>query len=219
MRLFDLSDSVLALESDLDREDLADDTRDALMDAWLEAQGHVIEKLDHYAAWIKCIQDQAEGRRAQAKRMQEQIDRLRKLAEADENRAAKAEERMTQFFERHKHQKIKTARFDLTYQAVGGVRALIIDVPVEKLQAKFQKQIPATIEADKDALREALAAGEKQRDQIARMHRALHQAYSANKITKQEYEDSTDLILNVPTGWEELEGARLAPKKFTVRIR
>jgi Siphovirus Gp157 len=118
-RLFDLSDEILSLESLLDNEEMTDEQRQSLVDAWLEAQGDVTAKLDNYAALIESLEAYAEQRKIQAERM-------RRLAQADENRAMRLKEALKIYFRRHELTKFKTPRFTIGLQANGGKRALTV---------------------------------------------------------------------------------------------
>jgi hypothetical protein len=118
-RLLDLSDEILSLETLLDNEELTDEQRQELVDVWLEAQGDVMAKIDNYAAFIESLETYAEQRKIQAERM-------RRLAQADENRAKRLKEALKIYFRRHDLTKFKTPRFTLALQRSGGKRALTV---------------------------------------------------------------------------------------------
>ena len=160
-RLFDLSDEILALEAQLDDEELDDDRRQQLIDAWLEAQGDAEQKLDNYAAWIESLETSAEQRTYQAERM------LR-LAQADKHRAKRGKERLQLYFERHGLKKFKTPRFTIGHQANGGKAPLIVPPTWEEdptlAPENFRK---VSYSLDKEAIRAALEAvfdGEAERE-------------------------------------------------------
>ena len=150
--LFALSEEVLILEADLEREDLTDEQRVGLVDAWLEAQGDVAAKLDNYAAFITELEARAGARNAEARR-------LGVLAHAEEQRAASLKERLKLYFQAHEMKKFETTRYKLALQANGGKQIVIIEVEPEQLPEEFHRVVPARIEADRDALRTALEDG------------------------------------------------------------
>src|SRR5262245_47257136 len=109
-RLFDLSEEILALEALLDNDELTDEQRQVLVSTWLEVQGDVATKLDNTAAWVESLEAMAEQRKVQAERM-------RRLAQADENRANRLKEALKIYFRRHELTKFKTPRFTIGLQA------------------------------------------------------------------------------------------------------
>lgn len=153
-RLLDLSADILSLETQLDDEELTDEQRQSLVDAWLEAQGDVEAKLDNYAAWIESLDTLVEMRKYQSERM-------RRLAQSDENRAERARERLKLYFQRHDLTKFHTPRFTIALQKNGGKAPLLIpsewdDDPANAPKA-FQRP---TIVLDRVAIREAIRNGE-----------------------------------------------------------
>jgi hypothetical protein len=153
--LLALSDEILALEADLEREDLTDEQREALVDAWLEAQGDVKPKLDNYAGLIRELDARSEVRAAEARR-------LVALANADAKQAASLSARLKAYFERHELTKFQTSRFNLTLQGHGGKAPLVIPPAWESDPASapeaFQRR---TIQLDKDAIRSEVASAGK----------------------------------------------------------
>jgi hypothetical protein len=81
---------------------------------------------------------------------------MRDLAAADEALADRLKQRLKDAMEASGKGKLETARFRLSVQANGGAQPLEVTVPPEQLPQKYQA---VRVEADKTALREALAAG------------------------------------------------------------
>jgi len=148
--LLELSNDILDLEAQLDNDELTDEQRQELVDAWLEAQGDVTKKLDNYAAWIESLDTLADQRKYQSERM-------RRLAKADENRAERARERLKLYFERHHLDRFKTPRFTISLQTSGGKAPLIFPPSWEQepglAPAAFRKVVT---ELDKTAIRQAV---------------------------------------------------------------
>jgi hypothetical protein len=154
-RLFDLSDEILALEADLDNDELTDEERQVMVDQWLEAQGDTERKLDHYAALVSSLEAYAEQRKFQAERM-------KRLAQADENRAKRLREALKIYFQRHDLTKFKTPRFTIALQKNGGRAPLYVPEPWEHDPALAPEQFhDVEIRLDKDAIRAALENGEQ----------------------------------------------------------
>lgn len=149
--LFALSDDILALEAELERENLTDEERQTLVDTWLDAQGDVKSKLDNYAALIEQYKANAELRQYHAERMA-------KLATADFQRAKELKARAKAYFERHELTRFQTTRFTLQLQKNGGKAPLIIPQAWESEPASapeaFQQR---TIQLDKAAIRSEVA--------------------------------------------------------------
>jgi hypothetical protein len=146
-RLFDLSGEILALEAQLDDEELTDQQRHNLVHQWLEAQGDVAQKLDNYAAFIESLKTYAEQRKFQA-------DRMRMLARADENRVERLRELLRLYFERHDLTKFKTARFTIALQTNGGKRAMTVPPSWEQDPTLAPEQFrKVKVELDTDAIR------------------------------------------------------------------
>lgn len=100
---------------------------------------------------------------ARARARATEAERLRRLAESDEKAVARLKNRLQWFFERHGLGKIETARFRLGLQNNGGKLPLLIteDAKPEEAEERFHKVIPTRVEFDKDAVRQALEAGEE----------------------------------------------------------
>jgi len=122
----------------------------AALDEHLAGLAGVLEsKADDYAALIQHLRSRADARTEEAKR-------LRELAAADDALAERLKQRLKEAMEATGKGKIETARFRLSVQANGGAQPLEITVPPEQLPTQYQA---VRVEADKAALREALAAG------------------------------------------------------------
>lgn len=203
--LLALSDEILALEADLERDGLTDDQREALVDAWLEAQGNAAEKLDNYAAWIESCEAMAEQRKYQA-------ERIGKLAQADENRATKAKERLKAYFERHELKKFQTARFSLTLQRNGGKAPLILPETWEADPASapeaFQQRI---IKLDREAIREAVGTAA-----VGSIHELCPQCGE-----RTDFDEGTEQAACLSCGWRGsvYSTIRLGERGSSIRIR
>lgn len=196
--LFQLSEDILALEAELERDDLSDEQRAALVDAWLETQGDVAAKLDNYAALIRELDARSETRAAEARR-------LVALANADAERMASLSARLKAYFERHNLKNFSTARYKLSLQRNGGKMPIVIEVEPERLPEEFHRVIPARIEADRDKLREALEAASAARH-------ALSARFDWGDIDEDTYLAEIAKIPAIP-------GARLGERGISIRIR
>jgi hypothetical protein len=146
--LFDISEDFRALEDLLDG-----DTPDLeAITAWLDELGaERDQKLDGYARLIGEIEARAKFRKDEARRIAE-------LARLDETKAQQLKDRLKLFFESHGLSSIHTARYRLTLAKNGGKAPLILDTPdAEALPPRFQR---VSIDLDREAIREALDAGE-----------------------------------------------------------
>jgi hypothetical protein len=153
--LFNLSDEILALDAQLDDDQLTDEQRAELVDLWLETQEDAKAKLDNYAALIRELDARAEAREAEAKR-------LIALSLTDEHKAANLRARLKFYFERHELKQFETPRYKLTLQGNGGALPLVVPPEWEEDPANapeaFQRQI---IQLDKNAIREAIRNDEE----------------------------------------------------------
>lgn len=205
-RLFDLSEGILALEAQLDNEELTDEERRALVDAWLEAQGDVETKLDNTAAWIESLETMAEMRKYQAERM-------RRLAQADENRAKRLREGLKLYFQRHKLTKFRTPRFTIGLQASGGKRALIVpnswEQEPELAPGIFRKVVT---QLDRDAIRRSVEDFYKQAEFVTAkaVDDQERRRLFAEWIERDELARRTK---------EMIEGCELAERGTSIRIR
>jgi hypothetical protein len=142
--LYDLADQIKELDGN-------DEAQAETVLAWFESLGaERDQKLDNYAAYISELEARASTRKAEAKRLSDR-------ARIDENRAQFLKEKLRTFFESHNLRSIETPRYRLTLAKNGGKAPLIIDCPSTQLPESFQRQV---IEADTEAIRAALDAGE-----------------------------------------------------------
>lgn len=153
--LFEICADLRALENLLEEigGDISDPEVAEAIDQWLGENSEALEtKLDGYAALIT-------ERMAMSKARKEEAKRLSDLARADENFAKRLRERLQLHFEEQGIEKTETARFKFSLANNGGRVPVLLDeeFPAEELPAEFQLQ---RIEADKDAIREALERGE-----------------------------------------------------------
>jgi hypothetical protein len=205
-RLFDLSDEILTLEALLDNEELTDAQRESLVEAWLEAQGDVEAKLDNYAAFIESLEAYSETRKVQAERM-------RRLAQADENRAKRLKEALKIYFRRHNLERFKTARFTIGLQASGGKRALIVPPSWEQepqlAPAAFRKVV---IELDTNTIRAAVEAFYAQAEKVTA---EAKDDQDRRRLFKEWIERDEE----ARTMKELIEGCALQERGTSIRIR
>lgn len=150
--LFKISDDIQHLNSMLD--DLDDTEQQQLIAEWLEhLEAERASKLDNYAALIAELEEKAEIRQKEAKR-------LMALAQSDQNRANMLKERLKYYFETSQLKKIETDRYKLSLVKHGGKAPLILDEskPVQELPERFQR---VSVEPDTKAIRQALESGEE----------------------------------------------------------
>lgn len=163
--LFNLGDKAAALYDLLTNERL-DETgapvtftegeQSAIIDAYLEAEGDVHQKVDGYCALIAEFTMRAEARAAEA-------NRLTALCKRDTARAESLKARLKFYFEFHSIKKMETPRHSLSLVNNGGKLPVVIaeSVNPDDLEEQFQRTIPARIEIDKEAVREELESGGK----------------------------------------------------------
>lgn len=126
----------------------------ATLDAWFgDISGQFNDKLDNYATLIRICTLRAAARK-------EEKERLEKRVRVDENMIGKLKERLKMIFEARKLPKVETRRYKIWVQKNGGKQPLdlsaITDVS-KQLPLKYQV---VRVEANTDALRESLEAGE-----------------------------------------------------------
>ncbi len=111
----------------------------------------LLEKLDNYCGLIQSRLMWASARKAEA-------DRLAKLAESDIKAVEFLKARLKTYLETTNRQKLRTKRFNISVCANGGKAPLRFDnTPPEQMPERFKR---VTVEADKEAIRTALEAGE-----------------------------------------------------------
>lgn len=112
----------------------------------------LLEKLDNYAALIQHRTYWAATRKAEA-------ERLAKLAESDIKTVDFLKSRLKAHLEATEQQKLRTRRFNIALCANGGKAPLRFDnTPHEQMPERFKRVM---VEADKEAIRTALEAGEE----------------------------------------------------------
>lgn len=132
--------------------DVSEDDAEAAIDRWLEENAHALgDKLDGYGTIIRQFEERAAFRKAEA-------DRLRALAQTDENNVKRLKDRLRWFFETHGIQKQETARFKFSLAANGGKAPLELLVPPEEIPSAWRTEV-VTYRPETDAIREALEKG------------------------------------------------------------
>jgi len=156
--LFEISDDLLALEEMLALAggEITEDEAGAALQDWFDTLGAERDtKIDNYAALIRELDARADAREVEAKR-------LMALAGSDANNVKRLKERLKLFFELHEIKKLDTPRFRISVQANGGKSPLVVPEMWEALPSTapeaFHRRV---IELDKQAIREALEAGEE----------------------------------------------------------
>lgn len=141
--------AIAATLEDLDGGELAPEAA-AAIDAFFADMGPTRDaKLDAYVAAIRAHELRASVRR-------EERDRLDKLVKADENVSARLKERLKWFLETTGEKRIDTARYKIALRVNGGKAPLEIDEGA----ALPPQYIVMEPRPNKEAIREALAAGE-----------------------------------------------------------
>jgi hypothetical protein len=205
-RLFDLSTDILTLEEQLDNDELTDEQRQLLVDAWLEIQGDVVAKIDNYAAFIQSLEAYAEMRKLEAERM-------KRLAQADENKAKGHKERLKFYFRRHELERFKTPRFTLALQANGGKRALTVPPSWEQdptlAPEPFRKVV---VELDTDQIRHVVEKFYAEAEKITAEAKTDEER---RRLFKEWIESDQE------ARWtkELIEGCELAARGQSIRIR
>ncbi len=124
---------------------------DPALDALLvELEGKIEDKVEVYCRIIREFELLSNARK-------EESDRIRKLSDQDSNAVKSMKSRLLYFFGLQGMAKLKTANFNLSVCANGGVQPLEITIPAEALPIEFQK---TTISPNLDLIRERVKAGE-----------------------------------------------------------
>lgn len=147
--LLDISEDVRALQAALDEE--AGELTPALEDWFAKVQADLEGKTDNYCALIREFELRAAVRK-------EESDRLQKRIAADMGLARRLKARLQSFMEETGTPKIETPRYRVSVAGNGGKEPLEINAPPEDLPPDCQR---VTVEADTDALREYLKAGQE----------------------------------------------------------
>jgi hypothetical protein len=153
--LLEIADDVRALSDLLDGLDggeiQAGDQATAL-DKWFdEIGGAEKQKLDNYAALIRECELRAAVRR-------EEKERLAKLVSAEDNKARRLKDRLKLYLEITGKKKIETDRYRISLCGIGGRAPLDKPADARALPPRF---VITRYEADTDAIRAALEAGEE----------------------------------------------------------
>lgn len=153
--LYEIGADAAALDLILDelQGDVSDVETAAVIDDWLRENTAQLEtKADGYCTLISEYLARAHARQTEAVR-------LRDLATADENRAARLKERLHRFFEERQIAKLETPRYVIRIAKNGGLPPLIFadDLDVETLPETLRR---VQITPDTRAIREAWARGE-----------------------------------------------------------
>lgn len=150
--LFGIVDDFDALFDLLDDPDISEAEKAVAKDEFFkEIADNLANKADGYAAVIKQAKADEDALKAEEKRLA--AKRL-----AAENKQARMKDAIMYALARINQTKFRTQLNTFAIQKNGGKQPLDIYVEPEKLPDKFQK---VRIEANSDAIREALAAGEK----------------------------------------------------------
>lgn len=156
--LYDIEQDFLALEEILEQTggDISDAEIESQIDYFLDNLNlELAQKLDGYARLMREIEIRAEARRVESRRLAE-------LAKADSNKVEKMKERLKAFFERRNLDKIETNHFKFSIAKNGGKQPLWLSefatTAPEQLDERFHTFF---FEINKDAIREALEAGEE----------------------------------------------------------
>jgi hypothetical protein len=161
MNLFEIGAQHRALVAQLENllEELNGDITDpeiaSLIDEWFTGNDESLkEKLDGYCAIIG-------EQKAMAAARLEESKRIAGLASQNTALVTKLGERLKYFFESQGLTKVETPRYKLSIVNNGGKCSLVTpdDLDPTTLPATMQRVIPARIEADKEAIREALERG------------------------------------------------------------
>ena len=156
--LWEVASELLDLEGDLWDELLEGESRtseeeaDARFRRWFDRENKNLEEgADHVMALVKEREARAAIRKAEAKR-------LTARAKVDENSAKWFKAKLTDILRAVKAKRIETKRFKIS--RCSSRAPVEVACNVEDLPEKYQR-VKTEVSADKDALREALEAGEK----------------------------------------------------------
>lgn len=150
-RLLELSDELAAFLALVEANggEIGTDAQDSL-DAWYERLSEDIDaKADAYGNLIRSLE-------LEQKALDDEADRLTRRATAKHNAARRLKERFKLFLEQQGRRTLETARHRFTICANGGKEPVKVECDPADLAAEFQRH---KVEADVDALREALKAG------------------------------------------------------------
>lgn len=150
--LFQLSEEILQLRQILDSVEHEADTVAAVEEYLKSLSQDREKKLDNYAALIRELEARAKIRLDEAKR-------LEGLARKDLDTVERLKDRLKLVFTMHEWKSVDTDRFRIVLAQNGGKQKLVVEIPIEELEARFQRTETKVV-PDNDALREALGDGE-----------------------------------------------------------
>lgn len=151
MKLYEITDSMSALEAMLEDETLTDeDTRKAIADTLESLGGDLADKAENIAKLIRNYQAEADSCKQEA-------DRFAKRAKSCENKVKSLKQYLTGAMQAAGRNKMKAGLFNLTLRA-SGQRAITYKVKAEELPSRFRKT-EKIVKADTEAVREWLKAG------------------------------------------------------------
>jgi len=154
--LYEIGNDMAALEALLIESggDISDPKVAEAIGRWeQELEGDITSKVDSYCMLIADIERRAQARWAEA-------DRLKQLAETDENAAEALRERLRFVFELRNLKPVQTDRFRVALVKNGGKAPLDIRVGVDEMPDWAVKRT-LVLAPDKDAIRERLDKGEQ----------------------------------------------------------
>lgn len=155
--LYEITADLIALDDLLTETggDISDEAAAAAIDSWLALLGgERDDKLDGYCWLIREIEARGEARKAESAR-------LAALASTDTNATKRLKERMMLMMELTGTPKIETKHFKIGVCANGGKQPVELRPEVQANPAMLPPNYQRVkIEADTDAIREALEAGE-----------------------------------------------------------
>lgn len=154
--LLEISEDILALEALIDdctTEDgelVMQPEADRVLANWFsELMEDRDRKLDNYGALVREMLMRAAARK-------EEMSRLAARVKADETKAKYLKQRLLEFLDAHRIQKIETRRYKFSCRGNGGLQPLDKPEDPTSLPEEYQRKI---IEADAEAIRAALATG------------------------------------------------------------
>jgi hypothetical protein len=153
--LLEISDDMKALDDLLSEVggDVSDPRVEQVITAWAnELQSSLHHKVDNYAALISTLEHRAESRAAESAR-------LSKRAKIDAATAEQLRLRLMLHLQNLGIKRLETPRYKITVANNGGALPLVI-ADAGTVPPQFWKEIPASKELDKDAIRRAIEAGQ-----------------------------------------------------------
>ena len=149
--IFEISEELLQLNTQLDSLESDDDQREAIDNYLKGIEDELAEKLDHYVSFIAELEARSQVRKTEA-------ERLMHRAKVDANRALRLRECLRWFFFTHRMKTYETARYRITLATNGGKAPVILSVREDQLPSEYVREV-ITYKADLDAIREKLEQG------------------------------------------------------------